>query len=67
MISRLWIILNGYVGDEGEMDLSFFSADWLLLRTNLLIFDKKRPRILLFRLFSIDLALPWPGLQSEGP
>lgn len=67
MMSGLWIILNGYVGDGAEMDLSFFGGDWPRLKTSLLIFENKRPRVLLFWLSSRNIPEPCPDLELEGP
>lgn len=44
MLSGSWTIWNGFSGEGAEMDLSLFGGAWPALRTNLLIFDRKRPR-----------------------
>lgn len=45
MVSGSWTILKGFTGEGAEMDLSLFGGAWPLLMTNLLILDKKRPRV----------------------
>lgn len=66
-MSGLWIIVNGSAGEGAEMDIVvLLGTGWPLLKTSLLILDRKRPRILLLWLLSSAFWEVLLGLEVEG-